>query len=181
MSSPDDSIVIRPLTDDDLPALRERIVEHQDYHRALEPQWPRGADRATKYLAHLPAECASCAGDIFLAVDGRTIAGFVCIVTDRRGAPDDPARHAFVHDLFVAQACRRRGMATRLMETAEAFGLSLGVSDVRLAVLDRNEDARAFYDALGFRGYRMGYGCYRRPNPGLHVKLTYVGARSRSG
>lgn len=148
-----DVIAIRPLTGDDLPVLCARIADHQDYHRALEPQWPAGKDMAADYLAYLQAECAEHAGRIFLAVDDRTIAGFVCIVTDRRGAPDDPARHAFVHDLFVAREYRRRRIATMLIEAAEAFARSHGVTEVRLAVLERNQDARAFYAALGFRDY----------------------------
>lgn len=148
-----EAISIRPLTGDDIPALCARIAEHQDYHRALEPQWPAGTDMAADYLAYLQAECAEHAGRIFLAVDDRTIAGFICIVTDTRGAPDDPARHAFVHDLFVARGYRRRRIATMLMKAAEAFAGSHGVIEVRLAVLERNQDARAFYAALGFRDY----------------------------
>jgi ribosomal protein S18 acetylase RimI-like enzyme len=149
----DDGITIRPLTDADIPSLCARIADHQDYHRALEPQWPAGADIAADYFAFIQTECAAHAGRTFLAVDDRAIAGFVCIITDKRGAPDDPARHAFVHDLYVAPEYRRRGIATRLMEVAEAFAHSQGVTEVRLGVLERNQDARALYDALGFRDY----------------------------
>ena len=148
-----DAITIRALTSDDLPALCTRIAEHQDYHRSLEPQWPPGTDIGAAYFAYLQAECAAYTGQILLAIEDRAIAGFVCIVTDKRGAPDDPARHAFVHDLYVAREYRRRGIATRLMDSAEAFARSHGVTDVRLAVLERNEDARAFDETLNFRGY----------------------------
>jgi ribosomal protein S18 acetylase RimI-like enzyme len=148
-----EAIVVRGVAAADLPALRQLIAEHQDYHRAIEPQWPAGAEMAAAYLTYLQAECAAQDGEIFLAFCGPTLVGFVCIVTNRRGAPDDPARHAFVHDLFVGPADRRRGIARRLMEMAEAFARSRGVFEVRLAVLEGNEEARAFYDALGFRGY----------------------------
>jgi ribosomal protein S18 acetylase RimI-like enzyme len=148
-----DAITIRPLTSADIPALRTRIAEHQDYHRSLEPHWPAGTDIGAAYLAFLQAECDEYAGRIFLAIEDRTIAGFICIVTDKRGAPDDPARHAFVHDLYVAPEYRGRGIARTLMDTAEAFARSHGVTEVRLAVLERNQEARAFYDALKFRGY----------------------------
>jgi ribosomal protein S18 acetylase RimI-like enzyme len=149
----EDATTIRELTEDDVPALRVRIAEHQDFHRALEPAWPGGADIGADYLAYLQTECVEYGGRIFVAIDGRTIAGFVCIVTERRGAPDDPARHAYVHDLYVAPHYRRRRIATRLMETAVAFAVSRGVAEVRLGVLDRNADARALYGALGFRDY----------------------------
>jgi ribosomal protein S18 acetylase RimI-like enzyme len=147
------SIAVRPLTDDDINAVTACIADHQDYHRALEPDWPAGADIAARHLAYLQAECVEYHGRIFVAVDDSTIAGFVCVVTDKRGSPDDPTRHAFVHDLFVAAEYRRRGIAARLMEAAEAFARSAGVAEIRLAVLEHNADARWFYASRHFRDY----------------------------
>src|SRR5689334_20377320 len=96
-----DAMRIRPLTDDDVPALCALIADHQEYHRVLEPQWPEGADMAADYLAYLRSECSEYDGRILVAADGPTLAGFACVVASRKGAPDDPAAHAFVQDLFV--------------------------------------------------------------------------------
>jgi aminoglycoside 6'-N-acetyltransferase I len=148
-----DTVTIRAASQDDIPALTARIANHQDFHRVLEPDWPAGADIAAEYLAYLQTECVEYAGRIFVAVDGPTIAGFVCVVTDKRGAPDDPTRHAFVHDVFVAAEYRHRGIARRLMEAAETFAKANGLTEIRLAVLEHNSDARRFYAALDFRDY----------------------------
>ena len=134
-------------------ALLALIADHQDFHRALEPHWPAGADVAAAYLRFLQEECAAHDGAIFVAEDGAALAGFICIVSDKRGAPDNPDRHAFVHDVFVAPAYRRRGLARLLMDAAESFAASRGVHEIRLAVLERNADARVFYASLGFRDY----------------------------
>jgi ribosomal protein S18 acetylase RimI-like enzyme len=143
---------IQPLASHLRTALRDLIVAHQDYHRALEPHWPAGADIAGDYLSYLESECAEYAGQIFVAID-EGLAGFICVVTGKRGAPDDPAPYAFVFDLFVAPEYRRRGIAIALMAAAEDFARERGIIDLRLAVLERNREAQAFYERLGFRGY----------------------------
>ena len=151
MSSPD--VCIRAATADDEPMLLSLIADHQDYHRALEPDWPRGSDIAAAYLRYLQDECAAYDGAIFVADDHGTLAGFLCVIADRRGAPDNPDRHAFVQDVFVAPTYRRRGIAHRLMDAAQAFAASRSVHEMRLAVLERNTEARGFYATLGFRDY----------------------------
>jgi len=147
------TISIQPYTANHERALLMLIAEHQDYHRALEPQWPPGSAIAKAYLDFLQRECDEHDGCVLLAIDGAAIAGFVCVAAAKRGAPDDPAPHGYVHDLFVAPAHRRRGLAKALMGAAEEFVRSRQVAEIRLAVLERNADARTFYDALGFRDY----------------------------
>ena len=144
---------IRAAAQDDEPALLALIAAHQDYHRALEPHWPAGSDMAAEYLRYLRDQCAAHDGAIFVADDGGSLAGFVCVLSDQRGAPDNPDRHAFVQDVFVAHAYRRRGIARLLMDAAESFAASRGVHEIRLAVLERNTGAQAFYSTLGFRDY----------------------------
>lgn len=86
-------------------------------------------------------------------VDNR-IAGFVTVVAATRGdAPDDPAVHAWVHDVFVRSEHRRRGIGTALMRAAEAFAHGRGATELRLAVLARNVAAHALYRRLNFRDY----------------------------
>lgn len=138
----------------DVQALRGCIVEHQDFHHALEPSWPEGGAILDDYVAHLERQCQEHDGRLIVAdVDGE-IAGFVCVVASTRGdSPDDPAVYAWIHDIFVRRAHRRRGMATALMAEAESFVRSRGARELRLGVLARNVDARALYRILGFRDY----------------------------
>jgi ribosomal protein S18 acetylase RimI-like enzyme len=145
-------VQIRTATPDDERQLLALIADHQDYHRALESDWPAGSEIASEYLRYLQDECAAFDGGIFVAENAGSLAGFLC-VSNRRGAPDHPDRHAFVQDVFVAPEYRRRGIARRLMDAAEMFAASRGVREIRLAVLERNVDARGLYEALGFRGY----------------------------
>ena len=138
----------------DAEAFRACIIEHQDVHRALEPSWPEGDAVVDRYVAYLETQCATRDGRVLVAdVDG-TIAGFVCVVSATHGdSPDDPATYAWIHDIFVRPAHRRRGVATTLMAEAESFVRARGARELRLGVLDRNANARALYRGLGFRGY----------------------------
>jgi GNAT superfamily N-acetyltransferase len=136
----------------DTESLRNCLIEHQDFHCAIEPSWPSGDAIVAEYLKYLVTECAVHDGCIFMAEYAEQTAGFVCVVASTRGeSPEDPAPFAWVHDIFVKPEHRRRGVATVLMAEAERFARSQGARLLRLGVLDRNEHARAFYTRRGFR------------------------------
>ncbi len=138
----------------DAVSLRDCIIEHQNFHRTLESSWPRGDAIVSDYVAYLQESCALHNGCIFMAEREDQTVGFVCVVASTRGeAPDDPASFAWIHDIFVKPAHRRRGVARMLMAEAERFARSQGARSLRLGVLDRNEDARVFYTGRGFREY----------------------------
>jgi GNAT superfamily N-acetyltransferase len=138
----------------DTAALAACIVEHQDFHRGLEPSWPEGAAVVEAYVSYLRTQCQSHDGCVLVAERDGDVLGFVCVVAATRGdSPDDPGPFAWIHDIFVREAHRRGGLGTALLAEAEAFARSHGARRLRLGVLHRNEDARAFYRAQGFRDY----------------------------
>ena len=148
-------IVVRPYdAARDLAELRALNVEHQDFSRSLEPSWPEGKAVAEQYVAYLERECAAHDGCVLMAEADGAIAGFICAVaTMGPGSPDDPATFAWVHDIYVRPAYRRRGIASALMAAAESFVKARGARELRLGVIDRNGDAQTIYRELGFRDY----------------------------
>jgi GNAT superfamily N-acetyltransferase len=138
----------------DARALRALNVAHQDFSRSLEPSWPPGDKAADDYVAFLHREVAAHDGAIFMAELDGVVTGFICVVAAMPpAAPDDPATHAWVHDVFVRPEHRRQGVARALLTAAEQFARSRGVSELRLAVINRNVSARALYERTGFRDY----------------------------
>lgn len=138
----------------DAPALRNCLIEQQNFHHGLQPSWPSGAAIIDDYLRYLDAECAAHDGCIFMADYAEQTAGFVCVVASTRNeSPDDPAPFAWIHDIFVKPEYRRLGVASLLMAEAERFARSHGAHVLRLGVLDVNEHARDFYARQGFRAY----------------------------
>ena len=136
----------------DAASLRNCIIDHQNFHRSLEPSWPSGDAVVSDYMTYLETECAAHNGCIIMAEYAEQTAGFVCVVASTRGeSPEDPAPFAWIHDIFVKPEHRRRGVASVLMAEAERFARSQGARLLRLGVLDRNEIARAFYVRREFR------------------------------
>lgn len=56
-----------------------------------------------------------------------------------------------IFGMWVAPEVRGSGIARRLVDTVEAWGLALGVERLVLRVSDGNTRAEAFYAKLGFR------------------------------
>src|SRR5207247_538621 len=138
----------------DTQPLHALIIEHQDFHRALEPSWPEGKTIVDAYATFLTAQCAAHDGRIMVAERSGVIVGFICVVSSARNdSPDDPATFAWAHDVFVRPEHRRQGIGAALLADAEAFVRARGARELRLGVLDRNENARALYQAQRFRDY----------------------------
>lgn len=55
-----------------------------------------------------------------------------------------------VNKIAVAPGARRRGLASRLMDSVFAFARDVKAADIYLEVRVSNEPARRFYDGLGF-------------------------------
>jgi len=135
----------------DAQALRECVIDQQNFHRSLEPSWPDADAVVTDYMTYLETECAVHNGCIIMAHCGEQAAGFVCVVATTRGeSPEDPAPFAWIHELYVKPEHRRRGVASMLMAEAERFARSEGARVMRLGVLDKNKGARRFYTRQGF-------------------------------
>lgn len=60
----------------------------------------------------------------------------------------------WVSSVGVTPAWRRRGLARAMMERLLSSARELGLVEVTLEVIDRNEPARNLYEALGFRAVR---------------------------
>jgi len=60
-----------------------------------------------------------------------------------------------IHDVMVTRQHRGKGVARRMLETAEAIARRLDCCKLTLEVLEGNHTARAAYSALGFAGYEL--------------------------
>jgi len=80
--------------------------------------------------------------------EGGERAGFIMVGRSTSVFTDQ--QQAFVYDIAVAPAFRRRGIGRRLMEHAEAYAREKGMEFITLMVDSRNEAARNLYAQLGF-------------------------------
>ena len=88
---------------------------------------------------------------MLVALYGGAVCGYVCIMlTDDNG---------YIPRVCVRPAYRRRGVATCLMDAAEAAAKVFGCTAITLEVRESNSAAIALYESLGYRplGKRPGF------------------------
>jgi len=137
--------------------VRSCVVELQEFERGLEPSLPRGQDMADAYLTFLLDRCSGAGGRLLVAEIDKDVVGFVAVRV--RVAPEEPDEdqtpYAYISDLVVLPAYRRRGIGRALLDRAEALVRSSGTGLVRVGVLAKNESAAKLYRAVGFTEYQL--------------------------
>jgi len=77
-------------------------------------------------------------------------------IEERRSSPFKKSnKFALIDQLAVMSSARRQGVATLLSAAAIEIAKIEGCSEVLLDVLEFNKEARAFYEANGFKAYRQ--------------------------
>ncbi len=155
-------VTIRPAEASDRPALVGFMAALQDTERQLWPNRPAGSAIADAHLQYLEAQVAQHQGKILVAVTPTELAGFlVCFIEcldegDLHLITSERA-YGFISDLYVVPTLRHAGVASALMQAAEAHFKALQLSTMRVAVLANNPTARAFYERVGYHPYEMIY------------------------
>jgi len=146
------AFTVRPMKKADLKSvgpLAAQLVHlhhHWDAKRFFVPddpsggyQWWFGSQLSKKKVLLLVAEAeGEIAGYLYAAEEGRDWN----MLLDACGA---------VHDVFVAPAHRRKGIARALMQAALAHFDARGVKQVVLSTSTKNAEGRALFESLGFR------------------------------
>ena len=94
--------------------------------------------------------------DILVAEREGIICGFACVqYVDRPESPYMKERKFYDIDEFgVDEKFRRQGVATELVEFAKEDAKNRGFEKIELNMWEFNEEALAFYEAVGFKTYR---------------------------
>ena len=106
---------------------------------------PCSDDLAAERLGHFAADLAS---SVQVAESGGEVVGLVATHIVPR--LDADLRSCRIVDLVVAEHHRRRGVATALVQAAEAQARRHGAARLDLSSGDWREDAHAFYASAGF-------------------------------
>ena len=146
---------VRFATLDDLPRVNELRAQVNALHVAGKPEVFRpGFSEALQEHLHT---LFSAPGHAILVAEGEAgVVGFACMkLVEYPGSPYRlPARYLDVDEFGVDEAARRQGVGRALFEAVRAYAASQGVSRIELNMWEFNQDALAFYEAIGFTTYR---------------------------
>ncbi len=101
------------------------------------------------------------ASDIFLAVEGGNVLGFIH-VTEAKTPPFGsvaPHSYAEIIDFITTAEHRKRGVGSRLMEAAKQWARNRGLDYIELFVLSEAKDERSFYESKDFTAVSQTMRC----------------------
>ena len=145
-------MLIRPMLPEDFPAVSAMMddlhalhVENRpDLYVPMSPIYPENV-----YLEKLHDPATLC---LLAEIDGA--AAGLCFVEMRKRTCMRNIPSAYVDDMYVSPAFRRRGVATALFRHAEALAKEKGAVRLDLMVWGFNREALSFYESLGMRPQR---------------------------
>jgi len=145
--------VIRRAVARDLPTLGRLgaallVMHHEfDRRRFIAP----GDDPVGGYAWFLGTQLASDDAAVFVAERDEEVLGYVYCSIEPHSWKELRDEAGFIHDLMVAEHGRRLGLATRLLEAADAWLASRGVPRVILWSAEQNTVAQRVFERAGFR------------------------------
>lgn len=147
-------MLIRPATPEDVPAVLPMVAAVCAMHERLDAaRYAMLPDVVERYRRWLPIRAAD-PRSVFLvaeADDPALLAGFLVAAIEKSIPIYRLDEFAFIHDMWVEPAFRRRGAARALVEAAVDRFRAMGVSQARLETATCNEAARRLFESCGFR------------------------------
>jgi len=148
-------MIVRFATEKDLPAVNVLRKQVDALHVAAKPEVfkPGFPDELRDVLFEAFQNPNY---EIVVAEERGTLLGFAMLQAFYK--PESPYRYAqsflSIHEFGVDEAARRRGVGRALMEFNRALARGRGVSQLRLTVWEFNQEARSFYENVGFSAFQ---------------------------
>lgn len=148
-------MMVRPATQSDLPRINELRRQVNDLHVSSRPDVFRPGF-SQELQDHVNVLFAGEGREILVAEADGAVVGFVCLkYIDRPASPYRNAiRFVAIEELGVDEACQRQGAGRLLVDAVRTRAGEMGYSRIELDMWEFNENARAFYERIGFRTYR---------------------------
>ncbi|HUJ77879.1 MAG TPA: GNAT family N-acetyltransferase [Thermoplasmata archaeon] len=140
-------VVLTPMDEADYEPFIENLVHEYAADHIRTGRWTaaEGLGQAREEVARLLPAGRQSPGQQFFSIrpaDGGEKVGALWLALEPRGA--------FVYDLLIFEAHRRRGYAEAAMRAAEEIARSRGARKISLHVFADNRGARRLYEKLGY-------------------------------
>jgi ribosomal protein S18 acetylase RimI-like enzyme len=132
----------------------------QEHERVTVPDLKTGDEIGKVYAQHLLAMVKQNNGHILVARNNRVFIGMICAwVTedDDLLLRDDKRKHAYVSDIFVIEARRRKKIGQALLKEIENVMRQQGCQRMRICSKASNVPAITFYKGNGYIPYETTF------------------------
>ncbi len=144
-------VVVRPARPDDAQAIGELWAALVAHHHALDAALPAVAPEGpNRYARAIGDHLRSPTTAVVVADCGGQLVGYtIGVVADMVSTFFVSEATGFIADLFVSPDCRRQGIGRRLVTALADWFATRGLTRFEWHAAARNEDALAFWRALG--------------------------------
>ena len=152
------AFTIEPFTPRDFASLVGFVAAIQEHERATVPNLKTGSEIGVDYARFLKETVAKQNGVLLFAKEKGEALGFICAwveIDDDPLVQDQAREHAYVSDVFIVSARRRKGIARALVAAAEAALHAKGCRRMRICSKASNLPAVKLYESCGFRPYEI--------------------------
>lgn len=148
-------ITVRKAKDSDATALYDLLGQVLLVHHNIRPDLFR-ASGAKHDIDEIKLMIANSANPIFVAVDDTDypVGHCMCMVQSEKHPNGVPHKTLHIDDLCIDEAHRSQGIGKLLCDYAMDYAKKIGCYNVTLNVWEGNDNAKTFYDNLGFEPYR---------------------------
>lgn len=126
----------------------------------MAPELRLGSEIGQAYADTLLREAQERNGIVLMArIDDRAV-GFICgwlMQDDDMLLRDDARAYAYISDLYVDEAWRRRGVGRQLLQAAETEMRRRGARQMRICSKAHNRMAVASYQSVGYSAYEVTF------------------------
>jgi ribosomal protein S18 acetylase RimI-like enzyme len=150
------AFLIREARPTDRPHFLAFIMDLQRFESAFEPNRRLNSPVAKEYLALLEKDVAE-GGKIFVAEQDGAPVGWSIVLEqdDDIYVVAEERRHAYISELFVAEAVRGLGVGRALIAACEDWARTRKLNVVQIGVLPGNVRAKATYERAGYSHYAL--------------------------
>ena len=151
-----DTITVRPARGEDLPAASKLAAALVRLHHAYDPQRFMSSERLEEGYERFLRTQVDRDGVVLLVAalergEDETVVGYVLGSLEDRDWSDLRDACGKIHDVYVDERVRRKGVASHLVEAAVARLSAMGAPRVVLMAASRYEGAQRLFARLGFR------------------------------
>ncbi len=148
-------ILIRKAKVKDAETLADFAMDMMKLHRGYDPVFEMEKGAHSKFLEWFRKLPRNSRVLLLIAETEGQIAGYLKANLKTRPSIYKIRKMGFIHDLYISEKFRNRGIGKKLIHEAFAWFKQKGIKYADLMVAANNETARTVYKKMNFKGYMV--------------------------